>query len=55
MFVMLMQKKCISVWTLLSQTPQQTPQLMYDAGRILALIFGLSLKERYAEKTRLSR
>ena len=36
---------CIFVWTILSQTPQQSPQVMYDAGRISAWIFWLSLNE----------
>ena len=32
-------EKCIFVWTILSQTPQRTPQVTYDAGRISARIF----------------
>ena len=36
---------CIFVWTILSQTPQQSPQVMYDASWISAWIFWLSLKE----------
>ena len=39
-------EKCIFVGTILPQTPQHTPQLTYDAGRITAWIFLLSLKER---------
>ena len=39
-------EKCIFVWTILSQTPQRTPQVTYDAGRISARIFLLFLKER---------
>ena len=45
MFVMLMQKKYTLVYTILSQTPQQTPQVPYDASRISAWTFLLSLKE----------
>ena len=32
-------EKCIFVWTILSQAPQHTPQVTYDAGRISARIF----------------
>ena len=39
-------EKCVFVWTILSQTPRHTPQVMYDVGRISARIFLLSLKER---------
>ena len=39
-------EKCIFVWTILSQTPPHTPQVTYDAGRISALIFLMSPKER---------
>ena len=39
-------EKCIFVWTILSQTPQRTPQVTSDAGRISARIFWLFPKER---------
>ena len=39
-------RKCIFVWTILSQTPRRTPQVTYDDGRISAQIFLLFLKER---------
>ena len=39
-------EKCIFVWTISSQIPQHTPQVTYDAGRISARIFCLSVKER---------
>ena len=39
-------EKCIFEWSFLSQTPQKTPQVTYDASRISAWIFWLSLKER---------
>ena len=39
-------KKCIFVWTILSQTPRRTPQVTSDAGRISARIFWLFPKER---------
>ena len=39
-------EKCIFVWTILSQTPQHTPQVKYDAGQISARNFLLSFKER---------
>ena len=39
-------EKCIFVWTILSQTPRRTPQVMSDAGRISARIFWLFPKER---------
>ena len=32
-------EKSIFVWTILSQTPQHTPQVTYDAGLIPARIF----------------
>ena len=38
-------EKCIFVWTILSQTPQRTPQVTYDAGRISARIFLVFIKE----------
>ena len=37
------------VWTILPQTPQETPQVTYDAGGISAWTVPI------AEKTRLSR
>ena len=39
-------EKCILVWTILSQTPRQSPQVTDDPGRISARIFLLSLKEQ---------
>ena len=39
-------RKCIFVWTILSQTPRRTPQVTSDAGRISVRIFWLFPKER---------
>ena len=39
-------EKCIFVWTILSQTPKHTAQVMYDVGRISVRIFLLSVKEQ---------